>query len=284
MFFWVAFGNAEKRMLNLDCRCSIVVDHMFRALVMGACAEYIESKTREVAHAKEEIGANLAFLEGQLGGGAKVGAENAGESGASGAAAPAASPSLAETNPEMAADIQAKIDKLGELLKTREFQSQALAEAATKCAGASAAEIDVCDDTGTVLGLQGMDSVQALDVLEARGVYTLCRRVKPEGGDGGGTGIAKKKGGAAAAATEKTVMLSFAVPPDDAVNLEALLGPSRITVEKRKRRGRGEKGHRRSSTTRPKGKGKEGRSMKDITNGQQKAAGKGKHRRSRTTL
>lgn len=281
-------------MLNLNCRCSIVVDHMFRELVLGACAEYIEGKTREVAHAQEEIAANLAFLKGQLAGsppgdsgGAGVDAAVVVDSGAEVGNSAQPDLSLAESDPEMAAEIQAKIEKLEEMLKTREFQSQALAEASAKCVGADLTEIDVCDDTGTVLGLQGMGSVLASDVLDTRGVYTLCRRVKPDVADGGDTGDGKKNGkkkGGAAEATEKTIMLNFAVPPDDAINLEVLLGPSRITVAKRKKRERGEKGHRRRSTTRPKGKGK-GRGMKDITNGQQKlGSGKGKHQRSRTAL
>ena len=65
MFFWVGFGNAEKRMLNLDCRCSIVVDYMFRELVLGECEGYIARKRAEVAHSKEEIHANLEFLKGK---------------------------------------------------------------------------------------------------------------------------------------------------------------------------------------------------------------------------
>ena len=289
MFFWVGFGNAEKRMLNLDCRCSIVVDYMFREFVLGECEGYIARKRAEVSHSKEEIHANLEFLKGQLGAGAAGadGADGADGAGGADAAAPEAegdSPPpeqpLAEVDPDKAADVQRKIDKLEEMLKTREFQEQALGEAAKKIAGADEKEIDVCDDTGTVLGLQGMGSVVASDVLEERAVYTLCRRVKLGASDGEGSS-AKKKGGGDT--TEKTVMLNFAVPPDNAMNLELLLGPSRITVAKKKKGGgRGKRGHTRSRTTRPKTKG---RGMRDITNNQQKmSAGRGKHQRSRTSL
>lgn len=282
MFFWVGFGNAQKRMLNLDCRCSIVVDYMFRELLEGFCVTYIANKREEIAHAKAEIDANLAFLRGQLDGSKEELAKppsGEGEDTPGETVEPSDQSQTPELSEEMKEEISEKISKLEEMLKTRQFQEQALDEAAEKVRNASLDEIDVCDDTGTALGLQGMGSVAAADIIEPRSSYTLCRRIKPDVEQGG------KASKGDAAGNEKTVMISFAVPPDDSVNLELLLGPSRITVQKKTKKGKGRsarnrKGHRRSITENPKGKGRS-RGLKDITN-QNNAASS--HRRSRTSL
>ena len=286
MFCHVQHGNADSTILNLDCRCSILVDHMYRKMAVEACSSYVQTKTAEVEHATKEIMANLEYLNTRLEGGnaaADLDAAAAAAADEGAAAATSADADAEAATADELEDMRSKVQQLEELLKTRAFQAEALKEAAEKLRGVCLEEIDVCDDTGTALGLAGMGSLPASDVLDSRGRYTLCRRVKPRPADGEGDGAApgKNKAGAksggAKADGETIVMLSFAVPPDSAVNLELLLGPSRIKVSKQQARG-GK--HRRSVTERPRGK-KDGRrkGLQDITN---KGAGR-QHRRAATS-
>ena len=123
------------------------------------------------------------------------------------------------------------------------YQQTALKEAEDKIKDVALEDIDVCDDTGTPLGLSDLGSSAASDVLESRATYVLCRKTDDKG----------------------VVMLNFAVPPDGSVNLDFLLGPSRIKVTKKSK-----KNHRRSISDRPKSGrrrgSKKGKGLTDVTN------------------
>ena len=65
MFFWLEFGNAQKKMFNLNCRCDILRDHIAR-ICLSECTEYIRTKTREVKSSLEAAELNLSVLEEQI--------------------------------------------------------------------------------------------------------------------------------------------------------------------------------------------------------------------------
>ena len=253
-FFHLKYANAQSKILNLDVRSSILVDYVFRELVLNQCTEYIQTKSTTVAHSIEETRLNLNHLK-QIITDISTSAETA--TTAEGDVSSSSSDNSSSTGFETPEEMTAKVTQLEELLKTLEYQQEALKEARQKIDGAVLEELDMCDSTGTPLGLSTeAGSSSAADILESRGTYTLCRKMEGQ-----------------------AIQLSFAVPPDGAINLDTLLGEGRIKVSKDKHnKGRGK--HRRSSSSRPssKGKGKKRGGLQDITN----QSGSG-HRRSMTT-
>lgn len=248
-------------MLNLDCRCDILLDHIFGSCVSKS-VEFLAQEKRRVTHAIDEIRANISNLESLLAAAAADGAEIAPPVGADGEPV----------------DFAQLVETLKEVISTREHQLNAISEAQGKLQGVTMKELDLCDDSGSSLGVRDYGPSSAADVLEHQQTYNLCRRVKEEEVEQSGGAAAagkKKKGGKAGAGAggseEKIVMLTFAIPPDEARNLDSILGHHRITYAKPK--SRGSKKHRRSRTGAPKGRRK---GLRDITNA--------KHRRAKTTV
>ena len=249
-FFHLKFSNAESIILNLDVRSSILIDYMFRKMVLEKCEDYLHSKAASVAHTTEETKANVVHLQSIID--QMNGSSTASTSTGNGEAVVAAAAISTTGLTDNTEDLQSKVKQLEEMLKTLDYQKEALEEAKTKISGAVMEEIDVCSDSGVPMGLNKAGSTSAADILDSRSNYTLCRQLD-----------------------DKVIQLSFAVPPDDAVNLDMLLGPTRLKITK-KEKNRGGKKHRRSSSTRPKGNLQK-KKLADITNQ------KGGHRRAQTT-
>ena len=142
MFFWLEFGNAQKKMFNLNCRCDILRDHIAR-ICLSECTEYIRTKTREVKSSLEAAELNLSVLEEQI---QKAEAEAA-EGEAEAAAAGTEEAALERENTEKL------IAEIKDLIQTRNYQLKALEEASQKVVGAKFSEIDACNDAGVVQGL-----------------------------------------------------------------------------------------------------------------------------------
>ena len=267
MFFWLQHGNSSKSLLNLDCRCNILLDYVFKNQV-EACRKFVTEKRAEVEHSIEEIKVNRDHLaKAAENGSAPDSAEDVSLDGEVSGSAPIES---SET-----------LAKLEEILQTRRFQLEALQEAAVKLEGLTSSEIDFCDDMGHAVGLQSMKELAASDMLEDRATYNLCRKALPQSNgnvvEEPKKGSSKAKKGKNVDEEEKIIMLTFAVPPDNALNLDLLLGSGKVKVVKT--RGKKKKGnHRRSNSERPpQEKSRKAKGLADITN----RAGRG-HARSQT--
>jgi hypothetical protein len=249
-FFHLKYANAESQILNLDVRSSILCDY-FHKVILSRATEYVHTKSSTVMEGIEETKLNLTHLKDTI---ASIGVTALNVNSDDGTAidgklaVPTADREEKAISLETMDDLKNKVSQLEEMLKTLEYQQTALIEAKEKVDGVELNEIDVCDDTGTPLGLTNLGSTSASDVLESRATYTLCRKTN-----------------------DKVIMISFAVPPDGSINLDELLGPTRIKVSKKTKKSGS---HRRSISERPKGTKHSGKGLKDVTN---------THRRSQTS-
>ena len=241
-FFHLKYANAQTQILNIDVRSNILCDY-FHKNILARAADYVHTKTATVAHDIEETKVNLTHLNGIV---ADIGVAALSNDGG---IAEEPSPTSDATATPTVADLNDKIAQLEELLKTLTKREEATMNWLEKIKDVALEDIDVCDDSGTPMGLSDLGSSAASDVLESRATYVLCRTGKTD--------------------DKVVVMLNFAVLPDSSVNLETLLGPSRIKVTKVTKKSK--KNHRRSITDRPKSGprrrgSKKGKGLTDVTN------------------
>ena len=239
-FFHLKYANAQTQILNIDVRSNILCDY-FHKNILARAADYVHTKTATVAHDIEETKVNLTHLNGIV---ADIGVAALNNDGV---IAEEPSPTSDATATPTVADLNDKIAQLEELLKTLTKREEATMNWLEKIKDVALEDIDVCDDSGTSMGLSDLGSSAASDVLESRATYVLCRKTDDK----------------------VVVMLNFAVLPDSSVNLETLLGPSRIKVTKNQLKTK--KNHRRSITDRPKSGprrrgSKKGKGLTDVTN------------------
>jgi len=244
------YANAQTQILNIDVRSNILCDY-FHKNILARAADYVHTKTATVAHDIEETKVNLTHLNGIV---ADVGVAALSNDGG---IAEEPSPTSDATATPTVADLNDKIAQLEELLKTLTKREEATMNWLEKIKDVALEDIDVCDDSGTPMGLSDLGSSAASDVLESRATYVLCRKTDDK----------------------VVVMLNFAVLPDSSANLETLLGPSRIKVTRGSKKGKKGKGltdvtnknTRRSITDRPKSGprrrgSKKGKGLTDVTN------------------
>jgi hypothetical protein len=200
-FFHLKYANAQTQILNIDVRSNILCDY-FHKNILARAADYVHTKTATVAHDIEETKVNLTHLNGIV---ADIGVAALSNDGGIAEEPP---PTSDATATPTVADLNDKIAQLEELLKTLTKREEATMNWLEKIKDVALEDIDVCDDSGTPMGLSDLGSSAASDVLESRATYVLCRKTDDK----------------------VVVMLNFAVLPDSSINLETLLGPSRIKV------------------------------------------------------
>ena len=114
MFFWLKYGNAEQKIVNLDCRCDILLDHFYRTCV-AECIKFLAREEDRIQHATAELDANIANLE-------KLKSESTAVEETANVEAVAAAVS-SEQNPT---DFSALITELQEIRSTRAHQMDAI--------------------------------------------------------------------------------------------------------------------------------------------------------------
>ena len=62
MFFWLEYGNGERKMFNTNCRASILLDHISKVCLMD-CVNFVERKLDEVNESLEDIKINIEAVK-----------------------------------------------------------------------------------------------------------------------------------------------------------------------------------------------------------------------------
>jgi hypothetical protein len=209
MFFWLEYGNGERKMFNTNCRSSILLDHISQVCLMD-CVKYVTDKMEEVNESLEDIKLNIAAVNKAE---AEKTAEEDGEVGG-------VEGSEAIDNSDF--DPEKVLEQLGEMERLRKLQREALVEAEKKLEGCTTKDLDLAKDDGTLANLSALGNNSAKEVIPPKGSYNLCRVV-----DG------------------KAEFLRFAVPPDGTLgSLDEILGSRRAVRQVPKKAGQ----HKRNKT------------------------------------
>jgi hypothetical protein len=198
MFFWLVYGNGERKMFNLNCRALILMDHISNTCFRES-QTYVEKKMRHVNDSLADILFNIQIIQ-------KKQAEevDAGPSEESGESAENGEVDHGATIGDEFDPVQA-MKQLQELESFRKEQQAALQEAKRKLDGCTTEELDLATDDGTLAKLTSLRNGCAADVISTKAVFNLCRVV-----DG------------------KADMLKFDIPQNETIaDLDEILGSRR---------------------------------------------------------